>query len=75
MTDRHSGRAHLEKFLHAHELDFEEVNETTVAVVVPGEKKLTTTASFAFGDTTVTVHAFVIRHPVENDLAVYRWLL
>ena len=75
MTDRHSGRAHLEKFLHAHELDFEEINETTVAVVVPGEKKLTTTASFAFGDTTVTVNAFVIRHPDENDLAVYRWLL
>ncbi|MCH1403676.1 MAG: YbjN domain-containing protein [Candidatus Nanopelagicales bacterium] len=75
MTDRHSGRAHLEKFLHAHTLDFEEVNETTIAVVVPGEKKLTTTASFAFGDTTVTVNAFVIRHPDENDLAVYRWLL
>lgn len=75
MTDRHSGRAHLEKFLHAHALDFEEVNETTIAVVVPGEKKLTTTASFAFGDTTVTVNAFVIRHPDENDLAVYRWLL
>ncbi|MGB0244108.1 MAG: YbjN domain-containing protein, partial [Candidatus Nanopelagicales bacterium] len=75
MTDRHSGRAQLEKFLHAHELDFEEVNETTIAVVVPGEKKLTTTASFAFGDTTVTVNAFVIRHPDENDLAVYRWLL
>ena len=75
MTDPHSGRAHLGKFLHAHELDFEEVNETTIAVVVPGEKKLTTTASFAFGDTTVTVNAFVIRHPDENDLAVYRWLL
>ena len=75
MTDRHSGRGHLEKFLHAHQLDFEEVNETTIAVVVPGEKKLTTTASFAFGDTTVTVNAFVIRHPDENDLAVYRWLL
>jgi hypothetical protein len=65
----------LETFLHAHELSFERIDDHSLAVVVPGEKKLTTTASFAFGESTVTVNAFVIRHPDENDLEVYQWLL
>ena len=62
-------------FLADHELEYEVVNERTLAVAVPGEHKLKTTASFAFGDTTLTVNAFVIRHPDENTFAVYRWLL
>lgn len=65
----------LEAFLQTHELSFERIDDNSLAVVVPGEKKLTTTASFAFGESTVTVNAFVIRHPDENDLEVYRWLL
>ena len=67
MTDRHSGRGHLEKFLHAHQLDFEEVNETTIAVVVPGEKKLTTTPSYNFGATTIPDNPFFNRTPHQND--------
>lgn len=62
-------------FLAVHDLECEVVDARTLAIVVPGEHKLKTTASFAFGDSTLTVNAFVIRHPDENALAVYRWLL
>jgi len=75
MSDLQAALQHLVAFLREHELAYEHIDETSLAVVVPGEKKLTTTASFAFGESTVTVNAFVIRHPDENDLAVYRWLL
>jgi hypothetical protein len=75
MSNLREALQRLEAFLRDHELSYEPINDTSLAVVVPGEKKVTTTASFAFGDSTVTVNAFVIRHPDENDLAVYRWLL
>src|SRR6056300_270535 len=75
MSNLREALQRLEAFLRDYELSYEPINDTSLAVVVPGEKKVTTTASFAFGDSTVTVNAFVIRHPDENDLAVYRWLL
>jgi len=65
----------LRSFLGEHELDHEPIDERSIAVVVPGEQKLNTTTSFAFGDTTMTVNAFVIRHPDENEAGMYRWLL
>ena len=65
----------VEEFLTRHGLPFETVDERTIAVIVPGERKLKTTVSMAFGDTAVTVNAFVIRRPDENTEGVYRWLL
>jgi len=65
----------LRTFLDEQALSHEPIDENSIAVVVPGEQKLHTTASFAFGDATVTVNAFVIRHPDENEVGVYRWLL
>lgn len=62
-------------FLESHELDYEAIDDRSIAVVVPGEQKLKTTVSLAFGDTAVTINAFVIRRPDENTEAVYRWLL
>ena len=65
----------LRAFLTEHELEHEPIDEFSIAVVVPGEHKLQTTTSFAFGENTMTVNAFVIRHPDENEAGVYRWLL
>ncbi len=74
-----SGRATVPsvvlQFLASHELPFESIDERSIAVEVPGEQKLKTTVSLAFGDTAVTVNAFVIRRPDENTENVYRWLL
>lgn len=65
----------LRGFLDEQELQHEPIDANSIAVIVPGEHKLQTTASFAFGESTMTVNAFVIRHPDENEIGVYRWLL
>lgn len=75
MSDPSTAIDTVKGFLGQQDLEYEVVDARTLAVVVPGEHKLKTTASFAFGDSAVTVNAFVIRHPDENPLAVYRWLL
>ena len=75
MSDPSTAINTVKGFLADHDLEYEVVDARTLAVVVPGEYKLKTTASFAFGDSTLTVNAFVIRHPDENISAVYRWLL
>lgn len=44
-------------------------------VVLPGEQKLRTTVSVSVAEAGVTINAFVIRHPDENEPGVHRWLL
>lgn len=75
MSEPTAARTAVTSFLDEHGLGYEVIDARSIAVVVPGERKLTTTASFAFGETTMTVNAFVIRHPDENEVGVYRWLL
>lgn len=55
-------------------LDFE-VAGRVVTVVLPGEHKLRTTCALVSGAHTLTINAFVARHPDENEAAVHRWLL
>jgi hypothetical protein len=59
----------------AAEVDYEEPQPGTFVVVLPGERKLTTTVSFVVGAHSLSVNAFVVRRPDENHEAVYRWLL
>lgn len=47
----------------------------TFVAVLPGERKLRTTVSLAVGTQSLSVNAFVARHPDENVDAVHRWLL
>lgn len=47
----------------------------TYVVSLPGTRKLSTTCSLAVGRHTLSVNAFVVRHPDENHEAFYRWLL
>ena len=44
-------------------------------VQLPGEHKLRTTVSLLLGDHSLSVSAFVVRHPDENEAGVHRWLL
>ena len=46
-----------------------------VVVTIPGERKLTTVASFLVRDELTSVSAFVIRNPDENHAEFYRYLL
>ena len=75
MSMKHGIPAVVTSFLTSHGLEYEAIDDRSIAVVVPGEQKLKTTVSLAFGDTAVTINAFVIRRPDENTEAVYRWLL
>ncbi|MGZ4614497.1 MAG: YbjN domain-containing protein [Actinomycetes bacterium] len=61
--------------LEAAELDFEEPQDGTFVVVLPGERKLKTTVSLVVGAHSLSINAFVARRPDENHEAVYRWLL
>ena len=57
------------------EVDFEEPVAGTFVAVLPGERKLRTTCSLVIGPHSVTVNAFVVRHPDEHADAVHQWLL
>ncbi|CAM5290275.1 YbjN domain-containing protein [Streptomyces hirsutus] len=44
-------------------------------VKLPGTRKLSTTVSLIVGRHSLSLNAFVVRHPDENEAAVHRWLL
>ena len=75
MPEDATARTVVLQFLASHQLSFESIDARSIAVEVPGEQKLKTTVSLAFGETALTVNAFVIRRPDENTENVYRWLL
>lgn len=47
----------------------------TYVAELPGTRKLKTTVSLRVGRHSLSLNAFVIRHPDENEPAVHRWLL
>jgi len=61
--------------LRALDVEFEEPAEGTFVALLPGERKLRTTCSLVVGPHSVTVNAFVVRHPDENTAEVHGWLL
>ena len=79
MTDvgdaRTSAAAVLRAALADSGLEHEEPSDFTFVVVLPGERKLTTTCSLVVGAHSLSVNAFVVRRPDENHEAVHRWLL
>lgn len=56
-------------------LDYESPAPGHYVVQLPGTRKLATTCSLIVGTHALSLNAFVIRHPDENDAAVHRWLL
>lgn len=61
--------------LDAAEVDWQHPEPHIFVATLPGTRKLATTCSLVVGAHTLSVNAFVIRHPDENDAAVHRWLL
>lgn len=57
------------------DIELERPDEGTFVLVLPGEHKQKTTVLLAVGAHSVSVNAFVIRHPDENHQEFYRWLL
>ncbi|SEE14098.1 Putative sensory transduction regulator [Streptomyces sp. 3213] len=65
----------IEGFLKGAELDWESPEAGTFVVQLPGTRKLSTTVSLLVGRHSLSLNAFVIRHPDENETGVHRWLL
>ncbi|MET8450007.1 type III secretion system chaperone family protein [Streptomyces sp. NPDC005209] len=57
------------------ELDWENPEPGTYVAKLPGTRKLSTTVQLLVGRHSLSLNAFVIRHPDENEAAVHRWLL
>jgi Putative bacterial sensory transduction regulator len=54
---------------------FESPEPGTYVVGLPGTRKLSTTCSLRVGRHSLSLNAFVVRHPDENEAGVHRWLL
>lgn len=65
----------IERALTGAELPWESPEEGSYVVQLPGTRKLSTTCSIRAGRHSLSVNAFVIRHPDENEAGVHRWLL
>ncbi|MEU1405276.1 YbjN domain-containing protein [Streptomyces sp. NPDC005728] len=65
----------IEGVLKDAELEWERPESGTFVVKLPGTRKLSTTVSLLVGRHTLSVNAFVVRHPDENEAGVHRWLL
>jgi hypothetical protein len=65
----------VEEALRSAELEWESPTPGTYVVELPGTRKLSTTVSLVVGRHSLSLNAFVIRHPDENEAAVHRWLL
>ena len=65
----------LRESLNEANIQHEMLDDTTVLVTVPGEKKLYTNVIFKLSDKTLSINAFVIRKPDQNIDKVHDWLL
>jgi hypothetical protein len=65
----------IEHVLKDAELEWESPEQGSYVVKLPGTRKLSTTLSLIVGRHSLSLNAFVIRHPDENQEAVHRWLL
>ncbi|MFH8771653.1 YbjN domain-containing protein [Streptomyces sp. NPDC085866] len=65
----------IEEVLKDAELEWESPEPGTYVVKLPGTRKLSTTVSLLVGRHTLSLNAFVVRHPDENEAGVHRWLL
>ncbi|MFE5816814.1 YbjN domain-containing protein [Streptomyces sp. NPDC056479] len=75
MADAQKAAQVVEGALKDAELEWESPASGTYVVKLPGTRKLSTTVSLIVGRHSLSLNAFVIRHPDENEAGVHRWLL
>jgi Putative bacterial sensory transduction regulator len=56
-------------------IEFERLADNAFAASLPGVARLRTVCALTVGDQVVSIEAFVVRHPDENEERVYRWML
>ena len=65
----------IASFLDAQGLDYERSSTNTFLVTLPGQTKLATHCALIVGDHTLSINAFVIRKPDENEGDVHAWCM
>jgi hypothetical protein len=75
MSTRAMAQATIEEFLESHDIDHEKSSDTSYLLTLPGEKKLQTHCALVLGDHSLSINAFVIRKPDENESVVHEWML
>ncbi|MFD4410231.1 YbjN domain-containing protein [Streptomyces sp. NPDC058476] len=75
MADVQQAAQVIERVLKDAELEWESPEPGNFVVKLPGTRKLSTTVSLLVGRHSLSLNAFVIRHPDENQPGVHRWLL
>ncbi|BCL28990.1 YbjN domain-containing protein [Streptomyces aurantiacus] len=75
MADVERAARTIEEVLKDAELEWESPEPGHFVVKLPGTRKLSTTVSLIAGRHSLSLNAFVIRHPDENEAGVHRWLL
>ena len=68
-------KAVIDEFLASHDLDYEQKDESTYLITLPGEAKQQTHCALVVGDHSLSINAFVIRKPDGNKEAVFEYLL
>ena len=58
-----------------HKLEFEEPIQNTIIVTLPGIKKLHSLCVLIIGQLSLSINAFVIRKPDQNQSQIHEWLL
>jgi hypothetical protein len=75
MSTKAMAQATIEEFLESHDIDFEKSSESAYLLTLPGERKLQTHCALVLGDQSLSINAFVIRKPDENESVVHEWML
>ena len=65
----------IEAMLREQDLEYDRVATDSIAVALPGEKRLKTACVLTAGAHALEIEAFVMRAPDENREQVYSWLL
>jgi hypothetical protein len=65
----------IEAALREQDLEWQRLDAATIAVALPGEKRLKTACVLTVGTHALEIEAFVMRAPDENREQVYGWLL
>ncbi|MDP1720472.1 MAG: YbjN domain-containing protein [Candidatus Nanopelagicaceae bacterium] len=68
-------RITIEDFLESHDIEHERKNQDTFLITLPGEKKLQTHCALFVGDHSLSINAFIIRKPDENQEKVFEWCM
>jgi hypothetical protein len=75
MTSRSEVSALIERVAAEREIAWDHTGEHSYVVTLPGTHKQKTNCNLIVGEHALRIEAFVMRHPDENQEALWEWLL